>query len=125
MRNAATLHMRVAGVRVPAQMQVSIQYGAAPFGSCLRPKPLRHTRRDGRFEKCASLHRDEEIVYRGCQFCRGSAPAALGIPQQSLESEIHVVLNVAMEQRRTRLIRGEIHDSPAIGRDHNGVLNDA
>lgn len=40
--------------------------------------------------------------------------SASAVVQQSLEPIVHMVLDMAMEQRRPWLVRGEVHTHPAI-----------
>src|ERR1039457_3330157 len=53
------------------------------------------------------------------------ARSASGILQQRLEPVVHVVLDMAMKQRRPWLVGGEVHAHPAIrGSDHR-IFDDA
>ena len=47
------------------------------------------------------------------------------VAKQRLEPVIHVLLDVAMEQRKSWLIRGKIHNGAAVVRHHHRILNNS
>src|SRR5580704_673741 len=49
----------------------------------------------------------------------------LRIPQQRLEPEIHVLLNMAVKQSWSRLIGGKVHARASVSRHHDSILNHA
>ncbi len=49
----------------------------------------------------------------------------LGVVDDGLESEVHVLLHVAMEQRRTRVVGYEVDFDGGIARQVDGVFDDA
>ncbi len=85
-----------------------------PRSRKVRTKPLITPQTRSRQRPCSDLH----VVGRFADPCR------LGIPEQRLESIVHVLLNVAVEEREPRLVGREInHGATEIGHNHR-VLHD-
>lgn len=55
----------------------------------------------------------------------GEGQASLNVLHHRLESVIHMVLHVAMQQRITRFVRDELNLAGAIAGNSYGVLNQA
>jgi hypothetical protein len=47
------------------------------------------------------------------------------VAQQCLETEVHVLLDMAVKQRRPRLVGGKVHAGAAVGGHHHRVLDHA
>jgi hypothetical protein len=47
------------------------------------------------------------------------------VTEESFEAEVHVVLDVAVEEAEAGLVRGELDGGAAIEGDHYGVLDQA
>ena len=67
-----------------------------------------------------TTERKHSIAWFGVSLCE-----RLRIAEERFEAVVHVLLNVAMEERETRLIGGEVdHGAAVVGHNH-GVFDEA
>src|SRR6476469_5639739 len=71
-----------------------------------------------------SLWRRHSAAVARCEKCNTTA-FPLQVAQQCLEAEIHVLLDMAVKQSKSRLVGGKVHAGAPVGGHHDRVLDHA